>query len=1182
MKIEEIFLKLPEINDLIKRVKQSTGENFLLTGVQPAIKPLLLQTYLQQLKKPILIVEDTLNHAQGLVDELIALLGPNQVNFFPVEETMAAEAAIASPEFRAARIQTLAGMQVPKITVTAASGIGYPLLPPVQWREQIRQLKPGMNLDLNKFIAFLNSVGYQRQQLVAKKGEFAVRGSIVDIYPFDQLNPIRIDLFDTEIDSIREFSASNQRSLQNLDCITVLPASEYPLDAAQQAHALAVLKKQYQKVSTSAVQKEFRENLNNINYKLTAALTARQFPAWAAAFKRGLLAEKNSLLDYLPDKGVVFWDDLPRIVESQRLQQQEQMAWETNQLASGKLFEASQPTTTIKEWQKKDQHNSIFLALFRKGMGKLTFSSIADIQVRMIQQFFGQMPLLKTEMQRWEKQQQTVIFAINNPDRIRKVQQTLIDFAIPVEINTTKKLNLGQPQLVQIGFNHGFELPQLKLVVVTESELFQKVKAKQPRRLTMENTERLKSYTDLKKGDYVVHVNHGIGRFLGIKTISDRGKHQDYLTIEYQDAGKLFVPVKQIDRIQKYVSAEGKSPHLNKLGGSDWEKTKRRVAAKVEDIADELVELYAKRETEKGFAYSLDDEFQHEFEAAFAYTETPDQLRSAREIKHDMQQSKPMDRLLIGDVGYGKTEVALRAAFKAIQDGKQVAFLVPTTVLAQQHYETMLSRFEGFPVEIGILSRFRTQQQVKQTLKKLAVGQLDIVVGTHRLLSKDVKFKDLGLLIVDEEQRFGVKHKEKIKELRSSIDVLTLTATPIPRTLNMSMLGVRDLSVIETAPLNRFPIQTYVIEQDYSLIADAVHREINRGGQTFYLHNRVADIERTVTELKTMIPEARIGYIHGQMSEAQLERILLDFINGEFDVLVTTTIIETGIDIPNVNTLIVEDADKMGLAQLYQLRGRVGRSNRMAYAYFMYRPDKVLTEISEKRLEAIKDFTELGSGFKIAMRDLAIRGAGNLLGRQQHGFIDSVGYDLYVQMLKDAVAKKQGKQVRLVSDAEIDLDLEAYLPSEYIADPRQKIEIYKRIRQLQNQAQFDEVQADLLDRFGDYPSSVANLLEIGRLKMLADQIQVKSIQQVDRKFIIIFAKQFANYLTARDLLEALAQTTLKATIKNESGCFNLILNQQPKSELLEVITQFEKLFAFLADSENQRSKGKKNETKTKQ
>jgi transcription-repair coupling factor (superfamily II helicase) len=1181
MKIEEIFLKLPEISNLITTLGNTTNENFLLTGIQPAVKPLLLQTFLRQLKKPLLVIEDTLNHAQTLADELTALLGAEQVNFFPVEETLAAESAVASPEFRAARIQTLAAIQTAKITVTAVSGITYPLLAPEQWRQQIKFLKTGMELDLTEFIAFLEQNGYQRQQLVAKRGDFAIRGSIIDFYPFTQLNPIRIDLFDTEIDSIREFSVNDQRSLQNLSDVEILPASEYPLTAKQQKFALSTLKKQYEAIAAKAVQKDFRENLSETNQRLTAALNTGSLPAWAAAFKRELLLEKFSLLDYLPADGMVLWDDLPRLVESQRLQQQEQAAWETNQLTSGKLFAANQPVPLIKQLQKQDQHNSIFLALFRKGMGQLTFALIADVQVRMIQQFFGQMPLLKNELQRWKKQQQTVVFAINDPERIRKVQQTLLDFAMPIEINTAKKLELGQPQLIQAGFRHGFELPQLKLVIVTESELFQKVKTKQPRRLTMENTERLKSYTDLKKGDYVVHINHGIGRFLGIKTISDRGKHQDYLTVEYQDAGKLFVPVNQIDRIQKYVSAEGKSPHLNKLGGSDWAKTKRRVAAKVEDIADELVELYAKRATEKGYAFSPDDEFQQEFEAAFPYTETPDQLRSAREIKHDMQRSRPMDRLLIGDVGYGKTEVALRAAFKAVQDGKQVALLVPTTVLAQQHYETMLSRFENFPVTIGILSRFRTQQQVKKTLRELAAGQLDIVVGTHRLLSRDVKFKELGLLIIDEEQRFGVKHKERIKELRSSIDVLTLTATPIPRTLNMSMLGVRDLSVIETAPLNRFPIQTYVIEQDYGLVADVIRREINRGGQAFYLHNRVADIERTVTELQTMLPEARIGYIHGQMSEAQLERILLDFINGEYDVLVTTTIIETGIDIPNVNTLIVEDADKMGLAQLYQLRGRVGRSNRIAYAYFMYRPDKVLTEVSEKRLEAIKDFTELGSGFKIAMRDLAIRGAGNLLGSQQHGFIDSVGYDLYVQMLKDAVAKKQGKQLRVVSDAEIELNLEAYLPSSYIADPRQKIEIYKRIRQLQNQDQFDEIQADLLDRFGDYPQPAANLLEIGKLKMLADQAQVKSIQQTERKFTILFTENFNKFLTARDVLAALAQTNLKATIKNEAGHFSVVLYQQPTMELLKVIAEFEKLFAFLIKQQAKEAKGKRNGTKEK-
>ena len=649
-----------------------------------------------------------------------------------------------------------------------------------------------------------------------------------------------------------------------------------------------------------------------------------------------------------------------------------------------------------------------------------------------------------------------------------------------------------------------------------------------------------------------------------MKTLEVGGHHHDYMTILYQDDAKLFIPVSQLDKIQKYVSSESKTPRVNKLGGSEWAKTKRRVANKIEDIADELVDLYAKREAEKGYAFTPDDSYQKEFEDAFPYTETPDQLRSAKEIKQDMEKTKPMDRLLIGDVGYGKTEVALRAAFKAVQDGKQVAFLAPTTVLAQQHYETMEQRFENFPVEIGILSRFNTAKEIKETIENLETGKLDIVVGTHRLLSKDVKFADLGLLIIDEEQRFGVKHKERLKELKTSVDVLTLTATPIPRTLNMSMLGVRDLSVIETAPMNRYPIQTYVIEKNYGVIVDGIKREIERGGQVFYLHNRVDDIEKVASELESLVPEAKVAYIHGRMTETQLENILIDFIDGEYDVLVTTTIIETGVDIPNVNTLFVDNADRMGLSQLYQLRGRVGRSNRIAYAYFMYQPNKVLTEVAEKRLEAIKDFTELGSGFKIAMRDLSIRGAGNLLGKQQHGFIDSVGYDLYTQMLNDAVAKKRGKEIKVKTDAELNLDLEAYLPADYITDPKQKVEIYKRIHQFENEDQYIEVQDDLIDRFGEYPIEVHNLLEVGLLKMYADAALVDSVSQNKKTIEIELSDKLNGKLDIKDVFKVLSVTKFSTTLGNKNQKIQIKLNIQPGMESNQILEELKKLLKELA------------------
>ena len=689
--------------------------------------------------------------------------------------------------------------------------------------------------------------------------------------------------------------------------------------------------------------------------------------------------------------------------------------------------------------------------------------------------------------------------------------------------------------------------------------MIQKKIKRRIRRQNISNAERLKDYNELEKGDYVVHNIHGIGRYLGMETIEVSGVHRDYLTIQYQNADRISIPVDQINLLSKYVASDGKAPKINKLNDGRFQKTKQKVQHQVEDIADDLIKLYAERSQLKGFQFSSDDQHQVEFDNAFPYVETDDQLRSIQEIKKDMESDRPMDRLLVGDVGFGKTEVAMRAAFKAVNDHKQVAILVPTTVLAQQHYTNFKERFNDFAVNVDVLSRFRSKGEQKETLEKLEKGQIDIIIGTHRLLSADVKFSDLGLLVIDEEQRFGVKHKEKLKELKKKVDVLTLTATPIPRTLHMSMLGIRDLSVIETPPTNRYPVQTYVLENNKTVIRDAVLREIDRGGQVYYLYNKVDTIEQKVSELKELIPEASIGYVHGQMTEVRLENTLLDFVNGEYDILVTTTIIETGVDIPNANTLFIENADHMGLSTLYQLRGRVGRSNRIAYAYLMYRPDKSLTEVSEKRLEAIKGFTELGSGFKIAMRDLSIRGAGNILGSSQSGFIDSVGFEMYSQLLEEAIAKKQGKETkRQKSNAEINLQIDAYLPSDYISDERQKIEVYKRIREIDNRVNYEHLQDELIDRFGEYPDVVAYLLEIGLVKSYLDQAFVALVERKQESVIIRFEKISQQIYLTQDYFEALSATNLKARIGEQQGLIEVVFDVRKKKdfEILENLLNF--------------------------
>ncbi|GAF36376.1 transcription-repair coupling factor [Lentilactobacillus farraginis] len=1162
MQLDQLLSEIPQFKQIESHLK--TNSRQLITGIGGSARTLLINNLLKKTNRPVIMVVDTLFHADQLVSDFSNLLPDDQIFEFPVEEMGAAELATSSPEYKAQRVlamnKLLSGE--PAVVVTSVSGLKRLLPSPDQFAEAKLTIDMDSEYDLEKLKLKLHQMGYTFQKMVAAPGDFSIRGSILDIFPLNSQDPVRIDFFDTEVDSMRVFDVSNQRSTGTIKSVQVLPATDLLINDEQRQSAVENLKKQLAAEKADLDDQTAKKLTNTIEPQLMDLKNGLNDPRWLL-FANLFYDRAYSLLDYLSSAGLVVFDDYSRITESQRQLESDDSVWLTDKIKNHELLKATDYTNDFKTIFKKNQRATLILSLFQKGLGRMRLDSVINITVRPMQQFFSQMPMLRTEIGRWQKQNQTVVILVQDQNRMQKVAQTLADFEIAAVQTDPSTILTRQVQLVHGNLENGFELPAADLVVITEKEMFGTIVKKRPRQTTFNNAERIKSYTDLKPGDYVVHVNHGIGRYEGMKTMTVDGKHQDYLTIAYQDSAKLFIPVTQLNMIQKYVSSEDKKPRINKLGGSDWQKTKRKVAAKIEDIADDLIALYAKRDAEKGYAYPPDDSLQNEFEARFPYTETPDQLRSADEIKHDMETAKPMDRLLVGDVGYGKTEVALRAAFKAVEVGKQVAFLVPTTILAQQHYETMLERFNDYPIEVRVLSRFQTAAQIRETLAGLKNGTVDIVVGTHRLLSKDVKFNNLGLLIIDEEQRFGVKHKERIKEMRTDVDVLTLTATPIPRTLNMSMMGVRDLSVIETPPANRYPIQTYVLEQNAGTIREAIEREMARGGQVFYLHNRVADIEKTVEQLSALVPDARIAYIHGQMTENQMEDILYDFVNGEYDVLVTTTIIETGVDIPNVNTLFVENADHMGLSQLYQLRGRIGRSSRVAYAYFMYQPNKVLTEVGEKRLEAIRDFTELGSGFKIAMRDLSIRGAGNLLGKQQSGFVDSVGYDLYTQMLADAVSKKRGKNVAFKTDTTIELDLEAYLPSDYIQDNQQKIEIYKRIRQVGNKDQLDEVTDDLLDRFGDYNQPVANLLKITEMKMYSDLAMVEKIHQDGPRVTLTFAKQASDTFGSKDLLAAIAQTKFRATINNADKKYQVILTVQPNmKDWLDQIIAFNRALAL--------------------
>lgn len=1136
----------------------------LITGLAGSAKTLLFAHAFKKLDKNLIILMPNLYYVNQLAEDLQHVLPAESIHLFPVDEVLSAEMAFSSPEARAERVATLNRLQQdePGIYLLPVAALHKRLPDKETWSNAQLHWQIGDEIAVDSLPQQLVLLGYERTEMVAKPGEFSMRGSIVDIYPLTFEYPVRVELFDVEIDSMRYFEADTQRSIEKIEEVWLPPTSEQIYSQENLLDGINKIENLLEKKLAMTAEPTERQFLHDYFGQLISEWQ-RNVPTDQAKFYADLLyPEHLSILDYFPQDSLLIVDDYQRIMETNREMEREAAEWHTQKISELRVFSEQQFVADVHGIIQKEKFATTFFSLFQKGMGNLRFQALYQFQYRTMQQFFGQMPLLKTEMDRWRKQEQTVVIFIPTKERIRKAEQMLRDEDILVVETEADQLIKGQVQLVEGALMTGFELPQEKIVTITEKEIFQKTTKKQTRRQTVTNAERLKSYNELKAGDYVVHANHGIGKYIGMETLEVDGVHQDYMTIIYQNDDKLFIPVTQLNLIQKYVASESKTPRINKLGGSEWTKTKRKISSKIEDIADDLIQLYAVREAEKGYAFGPDDSYQKEFENAFPYSETDDQLRSAAEIKRDMEKEKPMDRLLVGDVGYGKTEVALRAAFKAVKESKQVAFLVPTTILAQQHYETMLERFEGFPVNVGLLSRFRTKKQQKETIEELRTGQLDIVVGTHRVLSKDIEFSDLGLLIVDEEQRFGVKHKERLKQLRAQVDVLTLTATPIPRTLHMSMLGVRDLSVIETPPANRYPIQTYVMEKNPGAIREAIQREMGRGGQVFYLYNRVETIERKVEEIQALVPEARIAYAHGQMTEVQLENTLFDFIEGQYDVLVTTTIIETGVDIPNANTLFVENADYMGLSTLYQLRGRVGRSNRVAYAYFMYEQQKILNEVSEKRLQAIKDFTELGSGFKIAMRDLSIRGAGNLLGAQQHGFIDAVGFDMYSQMLSEAVARKQGKNQQIEkTSVEIDLGVDAYLPESYVSDQRQKIEIYKRIRELDSQEMLEELEADLLDRFGEYPEEVAHLLTIGQIKMDGDRALLEMIRKQQQTIVFKLSKVGTKRYTVEQLFEALTATKLKAGlgVEKEQMMIRLTLPPQTTTAVwLQEIQQFVK------------------------
>lgn len=1113
-----------DIQSIISGIESGMKEQ-LIAGLSGSARSLLVANVQQALDRPLLFITHQLNQAEQLYDDLSGLVDESLVHLYPVNELLASEVAVASPELRSERIQALSSWMKQKRGIIIAPVAALKrFLPPVSyWNNHLKQMRVEDILDIDKTINSFVQMGYERTPMVSTPGEFSIRGGIIDIYPITEDHPVRIELFDEEIDSIRHFDVGTQRSLEQREQIEILPATEIILTDQDLIAGADRMEKSLRKSLTRMTNAEAKEALiESVSFDIERLKEAERFPEMHTHVSY-FYEQPASLLDYLPEDGLIIFDEMSRIQETATHLDQEEDEWFKNLLLTNQLLQDSTFSFRWDDVWARVTMQRLYLSVFLRHVPNTQPENIVNISSRPMQDFHGQMNLFQTELQRWEKSDYSIVIVAPTEKRAEKVQSILEDYHMESSVVDEVHLPALKPIIIVGNIQTGIELPMYKLAIITEAELFKQQQVHRTRsRQKISNAERIKSYQELKVGDYVVHESHGIGKYVGIETVEVAGLHKDYMLIMYSGDDKLFVPVDQIDLVQKFVGSEGKEPRLYKLGGSEWTRVKNRVRSSVEDIADELIKLYAEREARKGYAFSPDTSLQQEFEASFAYQETSDQLRCIEEIKQDMEKERPMDRLLCGDVGYGKTEVAIRAAFKAVADGKQVAILVPTTILAQQHYQTIVERFQDYAINIGLLSRFRTRTQQKETLEQLKRGLVDVVIGTHRLLSKDVEFRELGLLVVDEEQRFGVKHKERIKQLKSNVDVLTLTATPIPRTLHMSMLGVRDLSVIETPPENRFPVQTYVVEYNPMFIKEAIEREISRGGQVFFLYNQVQSIERQAREISNLVPDARVGIAHGQMNEAELEHIMLSFLEGEFDVLVSTTIIETGVDIPNVNTLIVYNADRMGLSQLYQLRGRVGRSNRVAYTYFTHQKDKVLTEVAEKRLQAIKEFTELGSGFKIAMRDLSIRGAGNLLGSQQHGFIDSVGFDMYSQMLQDAIeARKDGKELDefVTFEPELSLQLDAYIPESYIADEEQKIDMYKQFQTIRSNEDVQDLQDELIDRFGDYPPQVEHLFVVATLKRYAKEQRIESIEELPNKIELIMEEKRSQQIDGAKVFE---------------------------------------------------------------
>lgn len=1134
------------MNSLVKVVPNVKKYKTYLEDVKNKINPMMISGLTDSGKvhlaystcfyaeRPICIVTYNELQAKKIIKDLAYF--EDSIEYFPKKEILAYDYLTESKDSLFERIEVLNNIinKKARIIVTTVEAVMQPMIAKETLYKNLLKLKVGQELNLDKLKETLINLGYERYDVIEGKGQFSIRGGIVDI-AVNSKSGVRIELWGDEIDSIRKFNILTQRSTDMLEETSIYPAFEY------------VLENSIDQVCKKIEESKYAGVLNDIAEEDIEQIKSGDYISKIDKYFTFFYNKQESILDYLDKDCIVFLDEISKIKA-----RSENIIKDNETILKGLVEKRKIPIQIleqtmdyIKVIDKTKEKQTIYLE--NKEIGFTDVQSMHakrngySFSYREVNFFRSSMDLLFEKLQKANKKSKQTVVLCGNYDNAKKLSKLLEEKNIKYTLDENLETDIvpGVTVLTSGTISTGFESYDLNLLVISASELFVSREKKRTRLSQSFKEGETIIFSDLKIGDYVVHKTHGIGEYIGVNTIKADGVTKDYIKVKYKDNDILYVPISSLDNIRKYIGAEKGAPKINRLGSKDWEKTKARVKNNLREVARELIELYAKRQHSKGYSFSKDTIWQKEFEDSFPYVETDDQLRCIEEVKKDMEAEKPMDRLLCGDVGYGKTEVAIRAAFKACMDQKQVAYLVPTTVLAQQQYESFKERMEKFPIRVDVLNRFRTPKEQKQILEKLEKGELDVVIGTHRILSKDVKFKNLGFLIIDEEHRFGVKDKEKIKEIKTNVDVLTMTATPIPRTLHMSILGIRDMSVIYEPPQNRKPVQTYVLEYDDEIVREAITKELEHDGQVFYLFNNVEGIEAKANKIQALVPEAKIGVAHGQMSGRELEEIMQDFIDKKINVLVCTTILESGIDIPNANSIIVENADRLGLAQLYQIRGRVGRSEKQGYAYIMYKKDKLLSEVADKRLKAIKEFTEFGSGFKIAMRDLEIRGAGSILGEMQHGHMEQVGYDMYCKLLDQVVKEMKGIQVEEEIDVQLDLDVSSYIPDEFIEDSNQKIEIYQEIALCKNEDEIKDITDSIIDRYGNMPKEIEKLLDIARIRNACRAKNIIKVAQKSDKVIFYFDEKTFDFSVVEKLLKKYGMRIKFSPAKNPYVTYKL-------------------------------------------